>query len=134
MLERTEVVPSAARDGFLRLRLGTMLSVRMVHLVSGLDDEPDGNAVCGTATSITGYTEWISEIGAAKISLGWDWCLERQRCGDIACVRVGLPRSNVMLVDGNNRDYGWDRNLEVLASVVDALSWSEKTCEAIQLG
>lgn len=128
-MEQIEAVPSSVlRDGFLRVGLCDLLSVRLIHFASGLDDDdPLGIHHCGTVTSIMGYTEWIGESAGATISLGWDWRLERHQCGDVACVRVGLPRSNVMLIDEANREYGWDRNLEALATVVDAMPWSEQT-------
>ncbi|MFT4101586.1 MAG: DUF4902 domain-containing protein [Burkholderiaceae bacterium] len=132
LLEEHEAVSAVPDDGFLRIVLDELLSVRLTHLVSGLDDhEPPGRHRCGTRTSIMGYTEWAGQGDGALISLGWDWRLELQRGGGVGCVRVGLPRSNVMLVDSVNRDYGWDRNLEALAGVVDAIPWSGATRRAI---
>ncbi len=109
-------------DGFLRLSLDQMLSMRLQHLMSGLDD--DITARCGTATAIPGYMEWIG-IAEPQISLGWDWRLETIN-GVLRYVRVGLPRSNVMLVDDRLLDYGWNRNFQTLATVVDALQWREQ--------
>lgn len=126
-------MPSAIRDGFLRISLGQLLSANLAHLISGLDGcEPIKLNHCGTRTSITGYTEWIGELRNALISLGWDWRLEKHEYGGVTCMRVGLPRSNVMLVDAASRDFGWDRNLEVLATVVDAMPWADQTQQAIQ--
>jgi len=45
---------------------------------------------------------------------------------------MGLPRSNVMLVDAAGYDAGWERNLELLATVVDALPWRELIPEAVE--
>ncbi|MGO3130285.1 MAG: DUF4902 domain-containing protein [Alcaligenes sp.] len=127
-----EGVPAVMHDGFLRIPLDELLSIPLAHLVSGLDEEePHDLQRCGAVTSIEGYTEWVSEDTQTPISLGWDWRLDRLGNGEVTCVRVGLPRSNVMLVDGSNQDYGWDRNLRALASVVDALSWSEQTRSAV---
>jgi hypothetical protein len=134
-LEDIVAMPAAPRDGFLRIALSDLLSVRMIHLLSGVDeDDLHSWHHCGTPTLIMGYTEWVGEGKAGAISLGWDWRLEQHEWGELACVRVGLPRSNVMLVDAANCDYGWDRNLEMLASVVDAIPWSDQTQRAIQLG
>lgn len=133
-MEETEAVHAVVlRDGFLRITLDELLSLRLIHFMSGLDEEdPHGMPHCGTVTSIMGYTEWVSEGAVATISLGWDWRLDQHYCGEVACVRIGFPRSNVMLVDAASRDYGWNRNLEALASVVDALPWSDQTRQAIQ--
>nr|WP_281385271.1 DUF4902 domain-containing protein [Roseateles oligotrophus] len=129
----TEAKPAAPRDGFLRIALEDLLAVRLVHLVSGLDeDDPSQVRRCGTITSIMGYTEWVSEGMAEPVSLGWDWRLDRLQTGEANCMRVGLPRSNVMLIDSAKRDYGWDRNLQVLASIVDAIPWAGETRAAIE--
>lgn len=117
-------------DGFLRLPLDAILSTRLIHIVSALDDEDRADPpACGRPTSITGYTEWAS-VSQPYVSLGWDWRIEA-RGGEVSCVRVGLPRSNVMLVDAAARDYGWDKNLQILATVVDAMAWTEPTCRAV---
>lgn len=119
-----------AADGFLRLSLDDVLTTPMVHVVSGLDgDELADAKLCGRVTAISGYTEWASR-SAPRISLGWDWCLE-ERHGEVRCVRVGLPRSNVMLVDSAARDLGWTRSLEALAIVVDSIAWAEETRRTI---
>jgi len=132
-LVETEAKPAAPRDGFLRIALEDLLAVRLVHLVSGLDeDDPSQVRRCGTITSIMGYTEWVSEGMAEPVSLGWDWRLDRLQTGEANCMRVGLPRSNVMLIDSAKRDYGWDRNLQVLASIVDAIPWAGETRAAIE--
>lgn len=130
-LEKTEAVSAALRDGFLRIALNDLLSVNLIHLISGLDDDPLGTRNCGSVTSIMGYTEWVGVQPGVPISLGWDWRLEQDVCGGVTCVRIGLPRSNIMLVDAANRDYGWDRTLEILATVVDAMPWADQTQKAL---
>lgn len=122
-------IPQRLHDGFLRVPLDEVLSTRMIHLISGLDAASPADSTCGMPATITGYTEWISE-GSLGVSIGWDWRMDTQQ-GRIACIRVGLPRSNVMLVDAARRDYGWVKNLEVLATVVDAMPWSDVTRAAI---
>lgn len=119
-----------ASDGFLRLPLDTILSTPLIHVVSGLDDnEAFHQETCGRPTLISGYTEWVS-VSAPTVSLGWDWRIEA-KSGEVRCVRVGLPRSNVMLVDEARHDYGWTRNLEILATIVDAIPWTEETRRAV---
>lgn len=130
---KSEAVSAVLHDGFLRIALSDLLSVHLTHLISGLDDDdPREPQRCGTMTSIMGYTEWVGGEPTAVISLGWDWRLDQDVCGDVTCVRVGLPRSNIMLVDASNRDYGWSRNLEILATVVDAIPWADQTQKALQ--
>ncbi len=125
------VGPAIPSDGFLRLPLDVVLGVSMVHLMSGADaDESPRVRRCGSATLITGYTEWGSK--AVRLSLGWDWQLCRTDEGEVTCIRLGLPRTNVMLIDAGRRDYGWKRNLAVLARVVDTLPWAEQVRRALQ--
>jgi hypothetical protein len=116
-------------DGFVRVSLDTMLSLPMRHLMSGLDEDTLAQCRCGTPTSISGYMEWVG-TSLSHISLGWDWRLEITN-GVLRYVRVGLPRSNVMLVDERHFDYGWQRNLQALATVVDALQWQKKASRLI---
>ncbi len=121
---------SSAFTGVLRLTLGQLLSVRLQHLLSRADLAPGASLRdCGAPTEITGFTEWVS-LAEPAVSLGWDWLLVGEG-GAPRCVRVGPPRSNVALVDDDLRDLNWARNLRALSTVVDALGWSEATCEAI---
>ena len=113
-------------DGLIRLTVDQLLSTPLVHLVSGVDMEtmgPGPAPACGTLTSLSGYTEWISSR-APVISIGWDWCLQISVTG-VLWVRVGLPRSNLLLMHDTGRDTTWQGNLEILGTVVDALAWRE---------
>ncbi|MFT3815660.1 MAG: DUF4902 domain-containing protein [Acidovorax sp.] len=113
-------------DGFVRLSLDAILGVRLEHLLSGLEREVLRSGVqCGAATTVCGFSEWASR-NSPRVSLGWDWRLSWEH-GLIGLVRVGLPRSNVMLVDHRGIDYDWERNLVVLGTVVDALPWRDDT-------
>ena len=121
---------SADHDGYLRLRLDDLLGLSLQHLMSAVDMEPAGKRQCGSTTEVCGYTEFVSDGETPAVSLGWDWrfVLERPQ---LSCTRIGWPRSNVMLIDRRCADMGWDRNLVLLASVVDALPWRTTTREAV---
>lgn len=111
-------------DGLIRLSIDELLSTPISHFYSGVDLEICQKLrTCGKATSISGYTEWVSKR-APIISIGWDWCVRLTSSGPL-WTRVGLPRSNVMLVDAAGDDSDWMRNLEILATVADALPWRE---------
>lgn len=103
-------------------------SAPMRHMLSGIDDDAE-NGNCGSATVICGYTEWIS-ASEPTVTLGWDWALEYE-AGKTQWKRIGLPRTNVMLVDEAFRDYGWDASLTLLADVVDRLGWCDQTERAV---
>ncbi len=118
-------------DGFVRLSLDAILGVSLEHLLSGTVGDPRGSVRCGTPTIFCGYSEWASRT-TPRISLGWDWRLSCSQ-GLVRLVRVGLPRSNVMLIDRHGVDYDWQRNLEALGTVVDALPWRNDTEHALSL-
>ncbi|WP_342616802.1 DUF4902 domain-containing protein [Rhodoferax sp. GW822-FHT02A01] len=112
------------------MSIDELLSTPMRHLVSGLDMEHRiGKVDCGQETDISGYTEWISTTMPA-ISIGWDWRIQ-SLAGPLQWQRVGAPRSNVMLMFTTGDDAGWDKNLEILSTVVDALPWREEIPQAV---
>ena len=118
-------------DGLIRLTLDQLLSTPLEHLVSGVDVDATQSpaAECGRLTCLTGYTEWVS-ANAPNISIGWDWSLQTSANGP-RWIRVGLPRSNLMLVNDTGRDASWHGNLEILGTVVDALAWREILPEVV---
>ena len=92
-------------DSYIRLTLGTFLAVQLVHLLSGLDDDRPIIPQEGSSLAhISGYTEWLSTT-TPTISLGWDWGLDVSQ-GQPFYVRLGAPRSNIMLVDVMQHDLG----------------------------
>ncbi|GLS05605.1 hypothetical protein GCM10007860_27620 [Chitiniphilus shinanonensis] len=113
-----------SEDGLIHLSIDELLSLRLQHLLSGLDHEAATERdVCGGMSYICGYTEWVSMTQPA-VSLGWDWCIRPVFRGS-ALARVGEVRSNVCLVNEGGNAASWERNLEALAMVVDALPWKE---------
>ncbi len=117
-------------DGLIRLTLDQLLSTPLKHLVSGVDvGVPPPLQACGTQTVLCGYTEWVS-VQAPTISIGWDWRLQPTAAG-ARWVRVGLPRSNLMLTQDTGDDASWHGNLAILGTVVDALAWREIVPEAV---
>ncbi len=110
----------------------SLLSLPFVHLASGVDAaERAGADACGTSTMITGYTEWVS-TAEPRVSIGWDWSM-RVVAAAVSWDRSGLPRSNILLVDDEGRDYPWPRNLAVLGTLADALPWKEVLPRAVAL-
>jgi hypothetical protein len=118
-------------DGLVRLTLDEVLSTPLIHLISGVDQEVRGKLPrCGTVTSVTGYTEWRS-AAEPVIVVGWDW---KSVCkqGRPQLSRVGPPRCNVMLVDHDQEDFDWDKQLEILGTVIDAMDWEHQTQATIR--
>ena len=99
------------------------------HLMSGPDLEVSGGALrCGTSAPLTGYTEWVGQA-SARLSIGWDWRLETLASG-IHFVRVGAPRSNILVSEGGI-DLVCAENLAVLAAAVDRVDWQSAVCRAV---
>ena len=120
-----------SKDGYVRLTLSTLQNTPFVHLVSGLDEDDHGlDSPRADACVISGYTEWISSTIPA-ITIGWDWRLDVSRDGP-RYVSVGLPRSNVMLLDADHRDLGPTRTDILLKVVVDAIRWQVTTANFVR--
>lgn len=110
-------------DGFVRLSVKAFDKVELKHFISGLDDPGwTDAAVCGNASRVSGYTEWLAGE-CPCISLGWDWTLDTRKAHP-ALRRVGLPRSNIMLTDEVTRDMGVDETDRHLALFIDRLFWA----------
>ncbi|VTU40816.1 hypothetical protein H4CHR_05549 [Variovorax sp. PBS-H4] len=120
-------------DGLLRLSSPALQTLQLTHLISGIYDEPTLPVLqtCGRPTTITGYTEWIDAAGSPA-TLGWDWEI---RCmpGQVRWLRLSLPFTNVLLINENQRDFPWQRNLQRLAEWVDTLAWKEPLRTALLL-
>lgn len=113
-------------DGLVRLTLDEVLSTPLQHLISGVDPEEDAcDERCGRVTSVTGYTEWLSDSSPA-IVIGWDWQSVLKQ-GRPHLARVGAPRCNIMLVDHTAHDLDWDKHLDILGTVIDAMAWEDQT-------
>jgi hypothetical protein len=113
-------------DCFLRMTIDDVLALPFTHLISGLDDEsPALDERCGARTTLTGYTEWIAST-EPPVTVGWDWLVADERW-----LRIGPPRSNLLLLDSARHPYAWARNEAVLGTVVDALPWQEETKSAV---
>lgn len=122
---------SISTDGYIRLSLAQIQAIELSHLITGLDeDAPTQHCTGAIHTAITGYTEWIS-AGSPALTLGWDWQMEAGQ--DLLCLkRVGAPRSNIMLLDGERRDLGHEASGRLLAALVDALVWQDHALHHIR--
>jgi hypothetical protein len=126
-----EIAPSD--DGYLRLTQTRFRAIPLIHLISGLDDDSTGTpggSVGATLAAIAGFTEWAS-LTTPALSLGWDWLLEPTD-RDVHYLRMGEPRSNIMLIDRHRRDLGPLQTAVALALVVDEMDWHETVAEYIR--
>lgn len=106
-------------DGYIRLWFGTLERLALKHLCSGRDADLalGSDTPAAAPAAVSGYTEWVSE-GKPAISVGWDWQALPGTQRPV-CVRAGLPRSNVMLVDAQGNDMGPDATSMFLAQWLD---------------
>lgn len=116
-------------DGYLRLKPQELGSIPLQHLISNVDDEAVGEPpCCGGTTTLSGYTEWVSPVEPA-LSIGWDWEW-RAAPGASGVVRLGLPRTNILVVSETSVPLPWEDSLEVLASLIDAIDWQRPALDA----
>lgn len=109
-------------DGYVRLTLDTLSATPLVHLISGLDEDARSNVHEGASSiAISGYTEWIS-TSKPTVTIGWDWRLDVSQ-GKLLYIRLDHPRSNIMLIDPRQNDFGHARTMTLLQSVIDSLAW-----------
>jgi hypothetical protein len=120
-----------SRDGYIRLSPVTFRQIPLIHLISGMDEEPAAGPRTGGAqlSEIMGYTEWVSTEKPA-ITIGWDWRLSASK-GAASCLRFGEVRSNVMLMDDQGRDLGPQRSAELLGAELDGINWSDQVLQAV---
>jgi Domain of unknown function (DUF4902) len=118
-------------DGLLRLRQQDLGSLTLIHLISGIDEDAvdQADTRCGAGTTLCGYTEWIS-TQEPNLTLGWDWHLDAHPAAP-RVVRQGLPRTNVLVVSGEQNPLPWDESLEVLASFIDTFDWNTPAFDAV---
>lgn len=117
-------------DGYVRTTLAHLQTITLKHLISGLDEDvphvPHAGAEC---TVISGYTEYVYE-GVPALTIGWDWEMSMSG-GPARLRRVGEPRSNIMLVDEQQRDLGFLATEQLLGHHIDTLGWEGLTLSAI---
>ena len=121
----------AVDEGLLRIRQREFKNLDLLHLISGIDDSVVDSSEhrCGSSTVLTGYTEWIS-AKEPRLTLGWDWQLDTTSIAP-GVVRLGLPRTNVLIVPDAHVPLSWDQSLEALALCIDELDWGGPAFRAV---
>ena len=116
-------------DGYLRLKAQELGSIPLQHLISNVDEEAASQQPrCGAATTLSGYTEWVSPA-EPSLSIGWDWEW-RALPGTPGVIRLGLPRTNILVVSEDSVPFPWEDSLHVLARVIDAIDWQRAALDA----
>lgn len=110
-------------DSYIRLTFDEFRQLPLVHLISGLDEDkpillPEG----AIYSDITGYTEWVSDTMPA-VSVGWDWMIQSTQVKGEYYKRISEPRSNLMLVNAQQRDLGPTKTAALIETVIDKIAW-----------
>jgi Domain of unknown function (DUF4902) len=101
-LFRFATFENPSREGYVRFSQQALSHLRLVHVESRLDDDSLHKLRAENVDALkAGYTEWqrIHEPGAAYVSVGWDWYLERESgvlliaCGTFAATScASMPK------------------------------------------
>jgi len=117
------IVPiiAVSADSYIRLTFEKFWKMKLVHLISGLDEDKSVWLQKGAiSTEITGYTEWVSETTPA-LSIGWDWMIQTEGLYK----RISQPRSNLMLMDSRQQDFGAVKTSALMEIVIDEIAWQK---------
>lgn len=112
---------TVSADSYIRLPFDRLWKMKLVHLISGLDENKLVWLQKGAiSTEITGYTEWVSET-TPTISIGWDWMIQEEGLYK----RISEPRSNLMLIDSRQQDFGPVKTIALIEVVIDEMAWQK---------
>ncbi|GAC1369794.1 MAG: hypothetical protein NVS3B3_03630 [Aquirhabdus sp.] len=115
--ETNDLILKLSNDGFVRMDFKDLMKTSLSHLIS-INEE---TKLSGSITDIFGYTEWVS-MTVPVISVGWDWKLSHDD-RFVKIVRIGQPRSNVMLLDYMQCDIGLDNTESLMNQKIDTIAW-----------
>ncbi len=127
-MEAESVKQPLSQDGYLRYTFSDLLSIEISHVMSDYH--------CNSFTSTydkdincmqSGYTEWQSKQ-APYISLSWDWNKYYYDKHHYYLID-GFPFSNIKIVDNNNNDIGFCKNINFMKSLINMLDW-ERTVDS----
>ena len=94
--------------------------------MSGLDDA--GGVPTPWATALSGTR--VGLCVTPRLSLGWDWQLEAPR-RHRQSRRLGLPHTNILLLDRDRAALPWNESLQVLANFIDGFNWNTPAFRAV---
>ncbi|MGG1948551.1 DUF4902 domain-containing protein [Trinickia sp. NRRL B-1857] len=131
MRHPSATLPSHHVDGYVRLQECALAGLHFVHVASALDDGLLAELRAeGVDANTAGYTEWQrpSGPGAAHVTLGWDWYVDRGT--GALLVAWSDIRSNVMCIDPRGLDMGMTHTAQALLRRVAGLNWPNAVAQA----
>lgn len=110
---------SISADGFIRMNENQLMNYPLQHLISIVES----TQIEDSQILYYGFTEWVTSLTPA-LSTGWDWeFIEYNGITNIK--RIGLPRSNIMLVDVSGTDIGFEVTETLIEKKIDTLFWEQ---------
>lgn len=110
---------SISTDGFIRMNENQLMNYPLQHLISTVES----TQIEDSQILYYGFTEWATSLTPA-LSTGWDWKFVEQN-GIASLKRIGLPRSNIMIVDVSGTDIGCDVTETLIEKKIDSLFWEQ---------
>lgn len=110
---------SISTDGFIRMNENQLMHYPLQHLISTVES----TQIEDSQILYYGFTEWATSLTPA-LSTGWDWEFVEQD-GIASLKRIGLPRSNIMIVDVSGTDIGFDVTETLIEKKIDSLFWEQ---------
>lgn len=110
---------SISADGFIRLNENQLMNYPLQHLISIVES----TQIEDSQILYYGFTEWATSLTPA-LCTGWDWEFIEYN-GITSIKRIGLPRSNIMLVDVSGTDIGFEVTETLIEKKIDTLFWEQ---------
>lgn len=110
---------SISADRFIRMNENQLMNYPLQHLISIVES----TQIEDSQILYYGFTEWATSLTPA-LSTGWDWEFIEYN-GITSIKRIGLPRSNIMLVDVSGTDIGFDVTGSLIEKKIDSLFWEQ---------
>jgi len=110
---------SISTDGFIRMNEDQLMTYPLQHVVSIIES----TQIEESQIVYRGFTEWAT-LKTPALSTGWDWEFIEQN-GFATLKRIGLPRSNIMIVDVSGTDIGFDVTETLIKRKIDTLFWEQ---------
>ncbi|OCY51543.1 DUF4902 domain-containing protein [Acinetobacter pittii] len=110
---------SISADGFIRLNENQLMNYPLQHLISIVES----TQIEDSQILYYGFTEWVTSLTPA-LSTGWDWEFIEYN-GITSIKRIGLPRSNIMIVDLSGTDIGLEVTETLIEKKIDTLFWEQ---------
>ncbi|TKC92667.1 DUF4902 domain-containing protein [Trinickia terrae] len=122
---------SPSPDGYVRVREDVLADLQLIHVDSGVDESLLWDLRASDVDAVrAGYTEWqrLRRPGAAHISVGWDWYLDR--ASGVLLVAWNDVRSNIMCVNQRGLDIGMTGTANALIRRLAQLNWRNTVANA----